>query len=154
MRKTRVYVDTSVFGGTQDNEFRVASKKFFEMVKRGEFHVLFSDAVLVELINAPPAIKEILGGLSSDLLELVTIDEEVDELTDQYIKAGVLGPASYYDAQHVATATVARADLILSWNFRHIVNFNRIKGFNSVNIRLGYHAMTIMSPREVICDED
>ena len=72
------------------------------------------------------------------------------ELADEYVRAGVLGPASADDATHVAAATVAGADLIVSWNFRHIVNYNRIRGFNAVNVRMGYRAITILSPREVI----
>ena len=74
-------------------------------------------------------------------------------MAEQYLKAGVLGRASIDDATHVAAATVAGADLILSWNFMHIVNFNRILGFNSVNTRYGYRSMVILSPWEVI-DED
>jgi len=86
-------------------------------------------------------------------MEPVVLNEEVDTLTAEYIRAGVLGEASRDDATHVAAATVAGADLILSWNFRHIVNFDRICGFNSVNMRNGYRSMTILSPREVT-DED
>ena len=86
-------------------------------------------------------------------MERVDIDDEVKELAEKYIQAGVLGPASTSDALYVATASVAGADLILSWNFKHIVNFNRIKGFNGVNLMNGYPLMTILSPMEVAYDD-
>jgi len=153
MHKIRVYVDTSVFGGTQENLFRDKSLKFFDRVHRGEFVILLSDATLVELELAPEPVRTILETLPDSAKEFVEINAEVEELTQKYLDARVLGPASHKDAQHVAAATVGGADLILSWNFRHIVNFNRIRGFNSVNIALGYRSMTIHSPMEVIEDE-
>jgi hypothetical protein len=85
-------------------------------------------------------------------VEEVSISDEVEDLADQYLATAVLVPAWRGDALHVAAATVAGADLILSWNFKHIVNFKRIQGFNSVNVRNGYRSMTILSPREVLDD--
>ena len=149
MRKIRVYADTSVFGGTQDNEFADISRRFFERVRKGAFRVLVSEETIRELSDAPPSVMEVWNSLSSEMLERVEIDDEVKHLAQAYLEAGVLGPASSSDAIHVAAATVAGADLILSWNFRHIVNFNRIQGFNGVNVSNGYRAMTILSPMEV-----
>jgi hypothetical protein len=57
------------------------------------------------------------------------------------------------DAQHIAIATVARVDVLVSWNFRHIVNLQRIRGYNSVNLRMGYPMIEIRTPREVLADE-
>lgn len=79
---------------------------------------------------------------------------EAKDLAEEYVRSGVLGSASAADAMHVAVATVAGADLIVSWNFRHIVNYNRIRGFNAVNVRNGYRTVTILSPREVIDVDD
>ena len=53
----------------------------------------------------------------------------------------------------MAAATVADADLILSWNFKHIVNYDRIRGFNGVNLKHGYRALSIISPMELDADE-
>ena len=153
MRKIRVYVDTSVFGGTQDEEFAEESERFFKQVQKGIFAVILSEQTLRELSGSPDSVQAVWQDLPPESVENTSIDEEVAEMAYEYILAKVLGEASIGDALHVAAATVAGADLILSWNFKHIVNFNRIRGFNSVNIRMGYRAMTILSPKEV-SDED
>ncbi len=150
MRKIRVYVDTSVFGGTQDNEFEKESLLFFEKVAKGEYLVLLSTETLREIRKAPNAVQAIWKKLSDDMVEILTNNAETEELSLKYIEANVLGLASRSDALHVAAATLAGADLVLSWNFKHIVNFNRIRGFNSVNMSLGLRVMTILSPMEVV----
>ena len=151
----RAYVDTSVFGGTEDEEFAEASKQFFHQVRRGAFVVLVSAQTTDELDEAPENVRRVLYELPPEQIEPIALNEEVRALADEYVRAGVLGFASADDATHVAAATVAGADLIVSWNFRHIVNYNRIRGFNAVNVRMGYRAITILSPREVInVDED
>ena len=149
VHRIRVYVDTSVFGGTQDDEFVVESNGFCEQVRLGAYVVLLSDETQRELAASPEAVQDVWLDLPAASVELIGLDDEARSLADEYVNAGVLGEASIADALHVAAATVANADLILSWNFRHIVNYNRIRGFNSVNVRMGYRAMTILSPREV-----
>jgi predicted nucleic acid-binding protein len=149
MHRPRVYVDTSVFGGTQDEEFSEDSRRFFERVMEGKYRVLISKETLDELDKAPVAVKSILETIPPDLLDLVSAVDEVMDLADRYIAANVLGRASFSDAIHVAAATVANAELILSWNFKHIVNYNRIKGFNGVNVSEGYRSITILSPKEI-----
>ena len=149
MHRIRVYVDTSVFGGTQDDEFVVASVSFFEQVRLGAYEVLLSDETLRELADSPDAVQRVWLDLPPGSVELLGLNDEARSLADEYVGAGVLGETSLGDALHVAAATVAGADLILSWNFRHIVNYNRIRGFNGVNVRMGYRAMIILSPREV-----
>jgi predicted nucleic acid-binding protein len=149
MKTIRTYVDTSVFGGTQDDEFSVPSRRFFDRVDRGEFLVLLSAETLRELSRSPESVQAQWRALTPEQTEEVALTREVRDLAAEYVRAGVLGQASMADALHVAAATVAGADLILSWNFRHIVNFDRIRGFNSVNLVLGYRTMTILSPLEV-----
>lgn len=153
MHRIRVYVDTSVFGGTQDDEFQDASKNFFRLVGSGGYVILVSDETLRELADAPEEVRAAYEAISRDQLERVAIDKEVLELAQAYVGANVLGKASISDAVHVAAATVTGADLILSWNFKHIVNFNRIRGFNGVNVSRGYRQMTILSPLEVDDDD-
>ena len=153
MRKIRVYVDTSVFGGVQDEEFSEASQRFFERVHKGEFVVLLSTVTLRELEKSPDAIKAVWQSLPAELVEILPINDDVQELSEAYLNADILTASSLNDALHVAAATTAGADLILSWNFKHIVNFSRIRGFNSVNISLGYRTMTILSPLEVSYDQ-
>ena len=153
MRRIRAYVDTSVFGGTQDDRFVEASRRFFERVRRGDFVVLLSPETLRELGRSPASVRAVWQALPAEQVEYVPLSPETKDLAAEYVRAGVLGEASMADALHVAAATVAGASVILSWNFRHIVSFNRIRGFNGVNAALGYRALTILSPMEV-ADED
>ncbi len=149
MHKTRVYVDTSVFGGTGDEEFAEASNRFFVRVKSGQFVVVVSELTYYELQNAPTSVQRVLEDLPSESVVEAPIDEEVNALAQAYVDSGVLGDARKADAIHVATASVARADLILSWNFKHIVNFDRIRRFKGVNLQNGYPAIEIYSPLEL-----
>ena len=154
IHKIRVYVDTSVFGGTEDIEFRDASRKFFEQTARGDFVILLSVQTLDELSLAPESVRCLLKELDPAMVEEIPLDSNVQQLAQAYIDAGVLGQASEGDCLHVAAATLAGAELILSWNFKHIVNYNRIRGFNSVNTSFGYRSMTILSPLEVVYGQD
>ena len=95
-----------------------------------------------------------LADLPADCIRKVPIDAEVEDLAQAYIDAGALSAGRRADATHVAAATVARADLILSWNFQHIVNFNRIHKFKGVNLQHGYPAIEIYSPMELHYDNE
>ncbi len=155
MHRQRVYVDNSVFGGTEDEEFVEASRRFFERVRGGRYLVLVSRVVLDENERAPEEVRQVLADLPPGSVEEIPIDDEVDALAQAYIHAGVLGSRRIADATQVAAATVARADLILSWNFKHLVNYDRIRKFNGVNALNGYPQIEIRSPLEVSYgDED
>lgn len=155
MRRIRVYVDASVFGGVHDDEFKEASRRFLDQAAAGKYVVLVSPTTTNELKDAPPQVRETLTVLPDERIETVPLSAEAAELAQAYIDAGVSGPASLEDASHVAIATVARADLVLSWNFRHLVNYERIRRFNSVNLAQGYQQIEIRSPLEVVYgDED
>ena len=153
----RVYVDTSVIGGVEDEEFRDGSRRFLDQVRQGNFILLVSTLTLRELADAPEMVRRILPELPDRCIEDVPADVEhrADDLAAAYLEAGVLGPARRDDATHVAIATLAGADLILSWNFRHIVNIIRIGQFNRINAAHGHPDIDIRSPLEVIYgDED
>ena len=149
MAKVRVYLDTSVFGGIKDEEFAEPTRRFFERVKRGEYMILFSLETLRELRRAPTEVRAVLEDLPEGCLERVAVDAEVEALARAYIGAGILSRASESDALHVAAASVARADLILSWNFQHIVNYERIHKYSGINELNGYPPIEIHSPLEM-----
>lgn len=109
-----------------------------------------SDLLALELQNAPPVVRDLYESIPKDLLELAVAGPEEDALHLAYLSAGVVGPANEDDAMHVAIATVNNCDLIVSWNFRHIVHFDKIRGYNAVNIREGYKTISIHSPSEVV----
>ncbi|MGA9624340.1 MAG: type II toxin-antitoxin system VapC family toxin [Bryobacteraceae bacterium] len=149
-RTLRVYADTSVFGGCFDDEFRAESVGFFEEVRAGRFVLVVSDVTLDELGLAPEPVRRILADLPQPELEVVNSSVESNDLKQAYLDAGVVGPASRNDAAHIALATIFGADLSVSWNFKHIVHFEKIAGYEGVNSLRGYRSPKIYSPREVV----
>jgi hypothetical protein len=149
----RVYTDSSVLGGCRDIEFEVDSLRLIHWARRRELTLLISEITLRELEAAPPEVKAILSDIPPDGLEFVPLTTEILALRDAYVRAGVVGPQWLNDAAHVAAATVARADAIVSWNFKHIVRLEKIRGYNQVNASLGYGSLAIITPREVRLDE-
>jgi predicted nucleic acid-binding protein len=146
--KQRIYIDTSVFGGYFDQEFARHTVPLFERLNRNEFVILFSAATQDELETAPQKVKELVKGLKTDWTEYLDITDESIELANEYISEGVVGPTSYADCLHIALATIHKADFLISWNFKHIVNIQRIRGYNSINMKKGYRLLEIRSPRE------
>ena len=150
MKRLRIYIDSLVIGGCLDSEFAEQSEALLEMGRRGEVMLLVSDLLADELARAPDEVQERLGSVSRDHLEPIVRSPEAGHLRDAYLEAGVVGPSSASDALHVAIATTADADVIVSWNFKHLVHLEKIRGFNAVNLREGYGLIEIRSPREVI----
>ena len=124
-----------------------------EAIKQEKFILLMSDIIVSELINASQAVKDILLSIPQRVIEVVKITAEVLQLRDAYINEGVVTSKSINDATHVAAATIARAVAIISWNFKHIVRLDKMKGYNQINLLNGYGILTIISPLEVTIDE-
>lgn len=152
--KPRVYIDTSVVGGYFDEEFAEITKKFFERIFAGDFLVFFSEISETELYLAPDYVIDLKNKIPKDCYRYLELDSESKYLAQVYIDEKILGIASYNDAYHIALATVNRLDVLVSWNFKHIVNFDKIKLFNSVNLRLGYPTIDIRSPLEFTGNEN
>jgi len=153
-RRIRVYVDTSVIGGYLDEEFRSPSIRLFNRSRAGDALLVISDTTLAELASAPPKVRNVIDDLPRECLEFVHQTAESEGLAEEYIRQAVVSRRMVADAQHIALATVARVDVLVSWNFRHIVNLDRIHGFNAVNLRAGYPLLEIRSPLEVWKDDD
>jgi len=145
-----VYVDTSVVGGCFDDKFAAHSRAIFDMVRRGEMILLVSYLLLDELRRARAEVYEVLSAAPEEYVEMIEYSVDAVRLRDRYLSEGILGPASSDDALHVALATVAGADLIVSWNFKHIVHYDKIRKFNGVNLVQGYSMIEIRSPLEVV----
>ncbi|MBN2495757.1 MAG: PIN domain protein [Deltaproteobacteria bacterium] len=146
----RIYADTSVFGGCFDEDFEQDSIELFDEIRNGRFILILSTTTMRELERAPEQVRQVVAGLPPEQIEMQELSDEIERLRDAYLDAGVVGPASKLDAEHVACATVALADLIVSWNFKHIVHFDRIRAYHSVNLVQGYRPIPIHSPKEVI----
>ncbi len=149
MKKPRIYVDTSVIGGCCDPEFQEWSNSLLNDFQQGVFELILSEIVDAEIQDAPYIVKEVYKKFRSLVCEVLEISTEVIELADAYIKRGILSENFRDDARHIAIATVGEVDLLVSWNFRHIVHFEKIRMFNAVNIEMGYKTIMIYSPREV-----
>ena len=148
--KQRIYIDTSVIGGCLDPEFSKWSKLLFEKFKAGVMSAVVSDLTRQELELAPPRVRKLLDDLPDASIENVFLGEGARELADDYIAGDIVALKDIADAQHIAIATVEGVDMLVSWNFHHVVNIDLIRGFNSVNLRLGYKLLEIRRPREVV----
>jgi hypothetical protein len=152
--KQRIYVDTSVIGGCEDEEFSTWSIQLFDEFRKGLKIAVVSDLTRQELEGAPESVKKILLSLPDANVESVFLTQEAETLAQNYIHDGVVTDRHTADAQHIAIASVERVDVLVSWNFQQIVNLDRIRAFNSVNLRSGYPILEIRSPREVIDEEE
>lgn len=150
---TRVYADTSVFGGVFDEEFQTASQAFFDEVNSGRFHLVTSVIVEEEIAPAPVEVREFFDAILESA-EVVDITEDVVQLQAAYLGAEIISPKWSADALHVAIATISNCSLLVSWNFRHIVHFEKIPLYNAVNTLRGYGHIDIFSPLEVVHYED
>ncbi len=153
MFRPRIYVDTSIIGGCFDDEFEKYSNRLLEEFISGKKRLVISDLVLFELEGAPENVKGVLSKIPEDNIEYVFLNEDSISLANAYLKEGVIAENSLSDARHIAIAIVERADVLVSWNFKHIVNLNRIHLINSVNLKLGYPILEIRSPLEVIYED-
>jgi len=148
--KLRIYIDTSVWGGLFDKEFEMETILFFEMIKAEQIVCLYSDIIENELMKAPKMILSFFETFPNELKEKVIITPEVLNLANTYVKENVVGNTCFNDCVHIAAATVHRADMLVSWNFKHIVNVFRTRSYNAINMKLYYPILNIHSPKEIV----
>ena len=146
----RIYIDTSIVGGYFDEEFKEATNMLFQRLEKREVKFVVSDLLDLELLNAPAHVKELLFNFPPEYFERVELTDETIQLADTYIEEKVVGKTSIEDCRHIALATIYKVDVLASWNFKHIVNLDRIKGYNSVNLKLGYTMIEIRSPKDLV----
>ncbi|NBU92427.1 MAG: PIN domain protein [Flavobacteriia bacterium] len=146
----RIYIDTSVVGGYFDEEFKEATNMLFKRLENREVKFVVSDLLDLELLNAPAHVKELLFNFPPEYFERVELTDETIQLADTYIEEKVVGKTSIEDCRHIALATIYKVDVLASWNFKHIVNLDKIKGYNSINLRLGYTMIEIRSPKDLV----
>jgi hypothetical protein len=150
MKKIRIYIDTSIVGGYFDVEFELETKMLFKRMMDKEVIFIVSDLLDIELERAPELVKNLLFQFPDDFFERVSLTEEAKELGELYVKENVVGQTSIEDCYHIAMATINNVDVLTSWNFKHIVNLRRIKGYNAVNLKYGYNLLEIRNPKDLI----
>lgn len=143
----RVYIDTSVFGGYFDDEFKEYSILFFEKLIENKITILTSEVLEFEIYQAPNHIIDLYEQIEHKAIIPLTF--EVKNLALKYIEENVVGKTSLNDCQHIALATINNADVLASWNYKHIVNLQRIRGYNAINFREGYQMTEIRTPKEI-----
>lgn len=149
MRRNRVYIDTSVVGAVFDEEFREATTAFFEQARLGRFDMVLSALVEDEVALSPRNVQDFYLGIV-EYAEMIVPSRHAVLLQQAYLDAGVVSRRWSDDALHVATATIAECDMIVSWNFRHLVHYSKKRKYNAVNALNGYGYIDILTPAEVI----
>lgn len=152
--RQRFYFDTSVFGGVFDTEFEEDSLVLFERVKLGQIICVYSNLTESEIATAPERIRQFFIEINDKHKEKVYVTPEALKLAQTYVDEKVVGETSLDDCLHIATATLNKVDLLVSWNFKHIVNIYRIRGYNAINLREGHIYLNIHSPKEIVGNEE
>lgn len=153
MKRLHIYVDSSVIGGCEDPEFCKDSLALWRLFIKGDFIQVLSEHTLRELRDAPDEVRAHILEIPEPNQILLEDTSEAYELAEAYLAHGIVGPGSRSDALHVGLATIGRVDVLVSWNFRHIVNLGRIRLFNAVNLEQGYGLVEIRTPKEVLHEE-
>lgn len=149
MSVLRVYLDTSVIGGCCDAEFARWSLALVRDIRLGLIVPVISDITESELAAAPPEVQAVYDELEDGVHERVEETPESIELAEKYLAEGILSAKFRDDARHIAVATVHDVDVLVSWNFKHVVHHDKIRRFNAVNVLLGYGPLQVFTPLEV-----
>jgi len=150
MKQQRIYIDTSIVGGFFDKEFEKETRLLFKRLEDKEIVFVISNLLREELKDAPKRVRNLLDNYSDDNFEIILLTDEAKELADKYIAENVVGKTSLDDCRHIALATITKVDVLASWNFKHIVNLTRIKGYNGVNLKNGYQTLEIRNPKDLV----
>lgn len=149
----RFYIDTSVWGGKFDNEFSEWTAPFIEQIQQRRFTAVISDVTIEELKDAPLFVRELISEIPDESLEIAYLNSEHEKLVNFYIKEGALTEKFESDALYIAIATILKVDSLVSWNFKHMVNFFRIRQYNAINLKYGYSTIDIRTPMEAIYEK-
>ena len=153
LKKLELYIDTSVIGGVLDSEDKrrlEITKNFLNLVKKRKVIGYVSNITLEEINKAPPEIKkELLRVVQETKPDVLQENEECIKLVEFYLKEKIIPPKFRDDLRHIAIAVVYGLDAVVSWNFKHIVNIITKRKVNSVNLKLGFKTIDLISPEEV-----
>lgn len=156
-RGSRLYLDTSILGATVDpgpEERVAATRRLLDELAAGRWEGFISTVVLAEVDGAAESIRR---RIAAELARapFIVLDEtsESIELARKYVAAGAIPAHAENDARHIAIASVNDVHIVVSWNFRHMVNIERKRRINSVNLMEGLSLLDIVSPWEVRSDE-
>ena len=158
-RKIKVYLDTSVISylDQQDApEQMQETREVWERIKAGQYEVFISDVVLRELADCKEETKRnvLIGHLAEIEYNLIAVDDDIVKLAEKIVTNGILKQKNIDDCQHIAAAILSDCDIIVSWNFKHIVNVKTIRGIKVITTVEGYKDLLIYQPTALLDEEE
>lgn len=157
MRKLKIYLDTSVIGYLDqhdDPDLMDETHKLWNQIKDGLYDVVLSDVAIAEIDACHEEKRDILFDYLSEIdYSIIEVDEKTLDIAERFINLGVLRRKSIDDCQHIAAAITSGCDVIVSWNFKHIVNHKTIMGVKAVTALEGYNDVMIYTPSILIGGE-
>jgi len=154
MRKQRIYLDTSVIShlDASDTPEKMADTlRLWEQLQSGEYEVVLSSVVFNELNNCDEPKKSILESfLRTIKYDRVESSSDIVALASKFIDFGILKEKNFDDCRHIAAALLSECDIIVSWNFKHIVNAKTIKGVRVISTIEEFKDIMIYSPTMLI----
>lgn len=158
MRKLRVYLDTSVISHLEQvdvPEKMEQTRKVWEILQTGKYEIVISDLVLAEINECKEPKRKILKEYLSQInYERVGITEESEEIANEIINEGILKSKSFDDCLHIASAILNDCNIIVSWNFKHMVNVDTINGVRKITFAKRYNNIDIYAPYVLLSDKD
>ena len=158
LKPFKIYLETTIFNFkfSEDSPDKKADvMKLFDEISEGKYLAYTSNYVLQELLRAEePKRSDMIGLIDKYKMRLLEADEIAERLADEYVEAGIIPQKYKTDGIHIAMATINDLDIIVSYNFQHIVKLKTIIGTESINLREGYKRIGIYSPTEVIENEE
>ena len=155
--KIKVYLDTSVISYLDQKDAPVEmaqTHQVWEKIKSGMYDVYISDVVLRELNDCNENKRNtLLGYLKEITFQTVEITDKTMKLAEKFIDLGILKKKSFDDCQHIAAALVSDCDIIISWNFKHIVNVKTIRGVKVITTMEGFKDLLIYQPTALLEEE-
>ena len=148
--KLRIYLESSVIGGYYDIGYKAVTRQLFERIACKEFEVYFSELTDAELMSAPRQVKMVKKIIPPACFHYIKMNEDIWDLASLYIKEKAISESCRIDAYHIAFASASGIDCLISWNFKQIVNYDKIKIFKEINMRFGYPVIDFRSPLEFI----
>ncbi len=148
--KQRIYLDTSVISILDDDRYperRDMTREFW--VRLGEFDASTSEAARREIHDTPSQARQVAMLAALEQLVVLPITVESEQLASRYVSAKIFPPAVADDALHVAIAVLTGQEVLVSWNFKHLVNQRRRAMIDSLNLSLGLPPIRILPPPEL-----
>lgn len=158
MRKLRIYLDTSVISHLQVDdvpEKMASTLKLWDEIKQDQYDVYISGLVIAEIDECPESKRAALYEYLKEItFETATLNDEIVSLANRYIEAGIVPSRCKDDAVHLATASVNDCNVVVSWNFKHMVKIKTILGVNGINKQYRYGEIEILPPDSIIGEDE